>query len=41
MNVSAKDDLETSLKEYTCISIDIDENNKFNCDTCNARALGM
>ena len=38
-NVSAKNDLETSLKEY--ISIDIlDENNKFNCDTCTARTLG-
>ena len=40
MKVSTKDDLEISLKEY--ISIDIlDDNNKFNCETCNARVQGM
>ena len=39
MNLSVKDDLEASLKEY--ISVDIlDEHNKFSCDTCEARTLG-
>lgn len=38
-NLSAKNDLEKSLKEF--ISIDVlNEENKFQCDTCRAKAQG-
>ena len=39
MSLSPKTDLEKSLKEYINIDI-LDEENKFICDTCNAKAPG-
>ena len=39
MNLSPKGDLEKSLKEFIDIDI-LNEQNKFNCNTCNAKGSG-